>query len=154
MKNVKVTEFAEEKSFAPRVVRLLLASLCRSGGEPGVREKKARRGRRKGKREEVDPFPFPPHKHKLLVFNFSWDDCNTQWLCKRLGANKVYNERCANGNKFINFPFSGSLRGLKNLVLSTDTHLSISPLLVIREEERGGQGTFAVSPFAPYFSKS
>ena len=43
MKNVKVTEFAEEKSFAPRV-RLLLASLCRSGGEPGVREKKKRVG--------------------------------------------------------------------------------------------------------------
>ena len=89
----------------------------------------------------------PKILHKLLIFNFSWDDCNTQWLCKRLGANKVYNERCANGNKFINFPFIGSLRGLKKLVLSTDSQLSIRPSLRIREEERGGQGTFAVSPF-------
>ena len=64
-----------------------------------------------------------------------------------LGANKVYNGRCANGNKFINFPFGGSLRGLKNLVLSSHSQLSIRPSLGIRVEERGGQGTFAVSPF-------
>ena len=95
------------------------ASLCRNGGEDGVREKKKRVG----------------------------DDCNTQWLCKRLGANMVYSGRCASGNKFINFSFSGSLRGLKNLVLSTDSQLSIRPSLGIREEERGGQGTFTVSPF-------
>ena len=63
------------------------------------------------------------------------------------GQKKVYNGRCANGNKFINFPFSGSLRGLKHLVLSTDSQLSIRPSSGIREEERGGQGTFAVSPF-------
>ena len=63
------------------------------------------------------------------------------------GADKVYNRRCANGNKFINFPFSRSLRGLNNLVLSTDSQLSIRPSLGIREEGRGGEGTFAVSPF-------
>ena len=50
VKNVKVTEIAEEKSLAPRVVRFLLASLCRSGGEPGVREKTE---------TEKGPRPFP-----------------------------------------------------------------------------------------------
>ena len=39
MKNVKATEIAEEKSFAPRV-RLLPPLCVVSGGEDGVREKK------------------------------------------------------------------------------------------------------------------
>ena len=89
----------------------------------------------------------PKILHKLLIFNFSWDDCNTQWLCKRLGANKVYNERCANGNKFINFLSSGSLRKLKIWFCQPHSQLSIRPSLGIREEKRGGQGTFAVPPF-------
>ena len=156
------------------------ASLCRSGGEDGVREKKKRvgdDGKEKGKKSisshrpprafflfwisirqlhiSHDTLCLPPKiLHNLFIFNFSWDDCNTQWLCKRLGANMVYNGRCASGNKFINFPFSGSLRGLKNLVLSTDSQLSIRPSLGIREEERGREGTFAVSAFRSYFSKS
>ena len=45
------------------------ASLCRSGGEIGVREKKARRGRRKEKREEVDLFPSSPASF-LSILNF------------------------------------------------------------------------------------
>ena len=149
-------------------------SLCRSGGEIGVREKKrvGDDGKKKGKKSTSSHHPprafflfwisirqlhisndtpcLPQIFCISFVFNFSCYYCNTQWLCKRLGANKVYNGRCANGNKFINFPFSGSLRGLKNLILSTDSQLSIRPQrpsLGIREEERGGQGTFAVSPF-------
>ena len=47
----------------------------------------------------------------------------------------------------LTFLSAGSLRGLKKLVLATDSQLSIRPWLRIREEERGGQGTFAVSPF-------
>ena len=68
MKNVKATEIAEEKSFAPRV-RLLPPLCVVSGGEDGVREKRARRGRRKGKREEVDLFPSSPASF-LSILNF------------------------------------------------------------------------------------
>ena len=46
------------------------ASLCGSGGEAGVREeKKAGRGRRKGKREEDDLFPSSPASF-LSILNF------------------------------------------------------------------------------------
>ena len=47
----------------------------------------------------------------------------------------------------LTFLSAGSLRGLKKLVLSTDSQLSIRPSSGIREEKRGGQGTFAVPPF-------
>ena len=54
------------------------ASLCRSGGEPGVREKKAGRGRRKGKREEVDPFPFSPAS--FFYFEFPFASCTSPMI--------------------------------------------------------------------------
>ena len=59
----------------------------------------------------------------------------------------MHNGRCANGNKFINFLSSGSLRKLKIWFCQPHSQLSIRPSLGIREEKRGGQGTFAVPPF-------
>ena len=168
----KSDRFRREKVFRTQGTTAT-ASLCRSGGEDGVRKKKSAWGTTERKKGRSRPLPIVP-RELSFYFEFPFANCTspmihlvgTQIFCISFlssislgttvipsgyanvwGANKVYNRRCANGNKFINFPFSRSLRGLNNLVLSTDSQLSIRPSLGIREEGRGGEGTFAVSPF-------
>ena len=130
MKNVKVTEIAEKKSLVPRVVRFLLASLCRSVFVPGVRKKKQKARGDNGKRAST--FSYRPQRAFFLVIHLACPpglspkilhSFYLQFLLGRLkypvvlqtvvqtfgGQTRcIYNGRCANG-KVINFPFSGSL---------------------------------------------
>ena len=148
------------------------ASLCRSGGEPGVREKKSAWGTTEREKGRSRPLPIFP-RELSFYFEFPFANCTSPMIhlvcppkfCISFlssiflgttvipsGYANVWGQIwCIMGDVQMatnswTFLF-GSLRGLKKLVLSTDSQLSIRPSSGIREEERGGQGTFAVSPF-------